>query len=60
MKKDESSRSREDCKEKLEPNPRDEENSHNLPQSAIGEIKMITEGLSTNGSFRSLKKSQQR
>ena len=30
------------------------------PQSAIREIKTIIRGLSTRGSFRSLKKSQQR
>ena len=60
MKKGKSSQSRDDHKEKPKPNTKDKENSHNHPQSAIGEIKMITRGLSTNGSFRSLKKSQQR
>lgn len=56
VKKGESSRSRDDRKEKPEPNPRDEENYHNRPQSTIGEIKTIIRGPSIGGSFRSFKK----
>ena len=56
----ESSRSRSDNKEKHKVVPRDEDNTFNRPQSAIGEIKMITRGLSIGESFKSLKKSQQR
>ena len=60
VKKGESSRFRSDNKEKHEAVPKDEENMSNHLQSAIGEIKMITGGLSAGGSFKSLKKSQQR
>ena len=57
MKKGESSRFRSDNKERHEDVPRDEDNAFNHPQSAIGEIKTITGGSSTDGSFKSLKKS---
>ena len=60
MKKGESSRFRSDNKEKHKAIPKDEDNAFNCPQSAIGEIKTITGGLSIGGSFKSLKKSQQR
>ena len=60
VKMGESSRSRSDNKEKHKVVPRDKDNTFNRPQSAIGEIKMIIRGLSIGGSFKSLKKSQQR
>ena len=60
MKKGESSRFRSDNKEKHEAFPKDKDNAFNCPQSTIGEIKTITGGLSIGGSFKSLKKSQQR
>ena len=60
VKMGESSRSRSDNKEKHKVVTRDEDNTFNRPQSAIGEIKMITRGLSIGESFKSLKKSQQR
>ena len=40
--------------------PRDKDNAFKHPQSAIGEIRTITRRPSTGGSFKSLKKSQQR
>ena len=60
VKKWDSSRSRSDNKDKHEAVPRDEHHTSYRPQSAIGEIKMITGGPSTGGSFISLKKSIQR
>lgn len=42
MKKGESSRSRDNHKEKPEPNPKDEESLHNHPQSAITKKKRIS------------------
>jgi len=60
MKKRESNKSRSDIKEKHEAVPRDKDDMFSHPQSAIGEIKMIIGGPSTGGSFKSLKKSQQR
>ena len=51
-KKGDSSRSRDNNKDKREASPRDEDHTSHHPQSAIGEIKMITGGL-----FRSFKKS---
>ena len=60
VKKGESSRFRSDNKEKYEPVSRDKDNAFNRPQSTIGEIKTITRGPSTGGSFKSLKKSQQK
>ena len=60
MKKGEPSRSRDDDKDKREASPRDEDHTSQCPPSVIGEIKTITGGPSTNGSFKSLKKSYQR
>ena len=60
MKQGESSRFRSDNKEKHGAVPRDKDNTFNHPQSTIGELKTITRGPSTSGSFRSFKKSQQR
>ena len=51
VKKRESSRPRDDNREKHEIVPRDEDNSFNRPQSAIGEIKTITGGPSIGGSL---------
>ena len=44
-------------KKKHEAVPKDEDNTFNCPQSAIGEIKMITGGPSIGESFKFLKKS---
>ena len=60
VKKGKSSQFRDDCKEKPENNPINEDNSYNRPQRAIEEIKTITRGLSTSGAFKFLRKSQQR
>ena len=60
VKKGKSSRSRDDHKGKSENPPIDEDKSYNRLQSAIEEIKTIAGGPSTGGSFKSLKKSQQR
>ena len=60
VKKGKSNRPRDDRKEKSENPPIDEDKSYNLPQSAIKEIKKIAIGPSIGGSFKSLKKSQQR
>ena len=57
VKKGESNRSRDDCREKSENPPIDEDKSYNRPQSVIGEIKMIARGPFTSGSFKSIKKS---
>ena len=60
MKKGEPSRFRDENKNQREPLPKDEDHiSQRLP-SLIEEIKTITEGPSTSGSFRSLKKACQR
>ena len=60
MKKGEHSRSRDDDKDKREASPRDEDCTPQRPPSVIGEIKTITGEPSTEGSFKSLKKSYQR
>ena len=60
VKKGDSSRFRDDNKDKQEAFQRDEDHIPPRPQSAIGEIKTITGGPSIGGSFRSLKKSYQR
>ena len=60
VKKGDSSRSKDDNRDKLEAFPRDEDHKSHLQHSAIGEIKTITRGPSTWGSFRSLKKSYQK
>ena len=59
VKKGDSSRSR-DNNDKHKAFPKDEDHTFHHPQSANEEIKTITGGPSTGGSFRSLKKSQQR
>ena len=60
MKKGEPSRSKDDNKDKHEASPRDEDHTSQRQPSVIGEIKTITGRPSTDGSFRSLKKSYQR
>ena len=60
VKKGDSSRSKDNNKDKREASSRDEDHMSHYPQNAIGEIKKITGGPSTGGSFISLKKSQQR
>ena len=60
MKKGEPNKSRDDNKDKREASPRDENHMSQRPPSVIGEIKTITGGPSTNGSFKSLNKSYQR
>ena len=60
VKKGDFSRSRDDNKSQCEASQKDEDHIPLRPQSAIGEIKMITGGLSTGGSFKSLRKSYQR
>ena len=60
VKKGDSSRSRGDNKDKQEVVLRDKEHTSHHPQSAIGEIKTIIGGPSIGGSFRSLKKLQQK
>ena len=55
VKKEEPSRSRDDNKDKHEASPRDEDYTSQHPQSVIREIKTITGGPSTGGSFKSLK-----
>ncbi|XP_050290084.1 uncharacterized protein LOC126728273 [Quercus robur] len=60
VKRGDSSRYRDDKKDQHEGSQRDEDHLPLCPQSAIREIKTITGGPSTGGSFRSLKKSYQR
>ncbi|XP_030959076.1 uncharacterized protein LOC115981025 [Quercus lobata] len=60
VKKGDSNRPRDDSRDKLEASSRDEDHKPHHQQNAIGEIKMITGGPSTKGSFRSLKKSYQK
>ena len=60
VKKGKSSRFRGDSKNQRESSPRDEDHMSQRPPSVIGEIKTITGGLSTSGSFKSLKKACQR
>ena len=60
VKKGEPSRSRNDNKDKCEASLKDEDHTSQCPPSVIGEIKTITGGPSTGGSFKSLKKSYQR
>ena len=59
VKKGDFSKSRDNNKNNHEAFSRDEDTSYR-PQSAIGEIKTITGEPSIEGSFKSLKKSQQR
>jgi len=51
VKNGESSKPRNDNKEKHETIPRDEDNAFNHPQSIIGEIKTIAGGPSIGGSL---------
>ncbi|XP_030923371.1 uncharacterized protein LOC115950290 [Quercus lobata] len=60
VKKGESSRFRGDNKNQREFSPSDEDHTSQHPPNVIGEIKMITGGPSTGGSFKSLKKAYQR
>ena len=60
MKRGDSSRYRDGSRDQHEVSQRDKDNLPPRPQSAIGEIKTITGGPSTGGSFKSLKKSYQR
>ena len=60
VKKGDSSKSRGDDRDKHEAFLRDEDHMSHRSQSIIGEIKTITGGPSTRGSFRSFKKLQQR
>ena len=60
VKKGDSSRSKDNKKDKHKASLRDEDHTSYRPQSEIGEIKTIIGGPSIRGSFRSLKKSQQR
>ncbi|XP_050278164.1 uncharacterized protein LOC126719677 [Quercus robur] len=60
VKKGDSNRPRDDSRDKLEASSRDEDHKPHHQQNEIGEIKMITRGPSTKGSFRSLKKSYQK
>lgn len=60
MKKGSSGRYGDESRDQHEASQRAEDNLPPLPQSAIGEIKTITGGPSTGGSFKSLKKSYQR
>ena len=60
VKNGESSRFKDDNKNQCESLPRDENHTSQHPSSVIREIKTITGGPSTGGSFRSLKKACQR
>ena len=60
VKKGESSRSRDNCREKYENHLVDEDNSYNRLQNAIEEIKTINREPPIGGYFHSLRKSQQR
>ena len=60
MKKGKSSKFRGNNKNQCEFSPSDEDHASQRPPSMIGEIKMITGGPSTSGSFESLKKAYQR
>ncbi|XP_075657842.1 uncharacterized protein LOC142627831 [Castanea sativa] len=60
VKKGELSRSKDDDKGNREVSPKDEDHTSQCPPSVIREIKAITSGPSTRGSFKSLKKSYQR
>ena len=60
VKKGETSRFRNNNKSQCEPSPRDKDHTSQRPPSVIEEIKTITGGPSTGGSFRSLRKTYQR
>ena len=58
VKKGDTSRSRDNNKDKHEASPRNKDNTSHRPHSVIKEIKTIIGGPSTRGLFRSLNKSQ--
>ena len=60
VKKGESSRFKGDNKNYREFSPSDKDHTSQHPPSVIGEIKMIIDGPSSSGSFKSLKKAYQR
>ena len=60
VKKGDSSKPRDDNRDKPKVSPRDKDHKSHHQLSVVGEIKMITGGPSTGGSFRFLKKSYQR
>ena len=60
VKKGESRRFRDGNKKQRESSPKDEDNMSQPPQNVIGEIKTISGGPFTGGSFRSLRKVCQR
>ncbi|XP_050256497.1 uncharacterized protein LOC126701998 [Quercus robur] len=60
VKNGESSRFRDDNKNQREFSPNDKDRMSQRPPNVIGEIKTITSGPSTGGSFKSLKKAYQR
>nr|XP_023916884.1 uncharacterized protein LOC112028428 [Quercus suber] len=60
VKKGESSRFRGDNKNQWEFSPSGKNHTSQRPPNVIGEIKTITDGLSTGGLFKSLKKAYQR
>jgi len=60
MKKDTSRRYKHDQWARSDDKPRDEERQLDHLKSTTGEIRMINRGPTTRGSFKSLKKSQQR
>ena len=60
VKKRDSTRPRDDSRDKPEASPRNDDHKPHRQQSATGGIKTITGRTSTKGSFRSLKKSYQR
>ena len=57
VKRGDSTRPRDDGRDKPEASPRNDDHKPHRQQSAIGEIKTITGEASIGGSFRSLKKS---
>ena len=60
MKKNTSGRYKHEQRVRSKDKPRDKENQQDRPKSAIGEIRMINGGPIARGSFKSLKKLQQR
>ena len=60
VKKDAPRRYKHNQRVRSEDKPKDEQKQQDRPMVAIGEIRMINGGPMTRGSFKSLKKSQQR
>ena len=60
MKKNTAGRHKHEQRVRSKDKPRDKENQQDRPKSAIGEIRMINGGPIARGSFKSLKKLQQR